>query len=187
MMISVFSRPNVSARRLLLGGLLALSLVAVACSSTLESDTSETTEPGGRPDGAAANFELETFEHGVFNLNDSLGKPVVINFWFPSCPPCAAEMPDLQRAHSEYGEQVQFVGIQQLGLDTADEGHEFLKEIGVTFPNIPDSTGEVWIGYNVVSFPTTLFLDRDHKIQRTWTGLITEDNLEDQIEQLLEA
>lgn len=186
-MISSFFRTPLSTRRFFLGALLALSLVAVACSSTLESDTPETLEPGSRPAGATANFELETFEHGTFNLNDSLGKPVVINFWFPSCPPCAAEMPDLQQAHAEYGDQVQFVGIQQLGLDTADEGQEFLNEIGVTFPNIPDKTGEVWVGYNIVSFPTTLFLDKEHKIQRTWSGLITEDNLEDQIEQLLEA
>ena len=46
----------------------------------------------------------ETFFHGNFDLDMHVGKPVLINFWFPSCPPCRAEMPDLQIAFEKYGE-----------------------------------------------------------------------------------
>jgi thiol-disulfide isomerase/thioredoxin len=173
------------ARRVAIGGLLAISLIAaVACTSTLQQSPEGTSKPNA---SAVKNIQGETFEHGTFDLNDSVGKPVVLNFWFPSCPPCTAEMPDLQAAYAEYGDQVQFVGIQQLGLDSAEDGRKFLRDVGVTYPNIPDTKGEIWTGYGIVSFPTTLFLDRDHNIKRAWNGLLSAEALRDQIESLLEA
>ena len=170
-------------RRAAIAALLSFSLIAVACSSTLSAEPTET----GASGKTARSFEAETFEHGTFSLDAVQGKPVVINFWFPSCPPCAAELPDIQAAYLEYGDAVEFIGVQQLGLDSADDGRDFLHEVGVTYPNLPDRTGEVWVGYGVNSFPTTVFLDSDHRIQRTWTGLISAENLRDQIEALLGA
>jgi len=180
-----FLRKSSLARLAAVGGLVAISLIAVAaCTSTLQPNPDGTSKPNAN---AVKNIQGETFEHGAFDLNASVGKPVVVNFWFPSCPPCAAEMPDLQAAYSEYGDQVQFIGVQQLGLDTADDGRKFLRDVGVTYPNIPDTKGEIWTGYGIISFPTTLFLDRDHNLKRTWNGLLSPEALRDQIESLLEA
>jgi len=39
------------------------------------------------------------------------GKPVVLNFWGGSCPPCRAEMPDFQAALIEFGENAIFLGL----------------------------------------------------------------------------
>ncbi len=150
-----------------------VGIVAVACSTSV---------------AAAPSFSGETFHHGTFDLDEQKGKPVVINFWFPSCPPCVAEMPDLQEAYEKYGPQgVEFVGVQQLGLDTPQDGIEFLEERGVTFPAFPDTGSQVQSSYEILSFPTTIFLNRDHSINRTWTGLISKDHLEEQVEEILNS
>ena len=82
----------------------------------------------------ASPISGETFFHGNFDLDMHTGKPVLINFWFPSCPPCRAEMPDLQIAFEKYGEDVAFIGIQQMGSDSEKMGIEFIRELGLAYP-----------------------------------------------------
>ena len=69
------------------------------------------------PDGAATPGELPIpdFEIDVYQGAETLGgsalllsdlfaqgKPVVLNFWAGLCPPCRAEMPDLQEVYQEH-------------------------------------------------------------------------------------
>lgn len=127
----------------------------------------------------------ETFFHGNFDLDMHTGKPVLINFWFPSCPPCRAEMPDLQIAFEKYGEDVAFIGIQQMGADSEKMGIEFVRELGLTYPMMADFGSKVQANYEVFSFPTTVFLQKDHSISRVWTGVIDEQQLKQELDAIL--
>ena len=166
-----------------LGALACGPGAASAPESTLGLEVTPAISTGDAPD-----FNVETFNHGAFSLSGKTGSPVVINFWFPSCPPCRAEMPDLQEAYEKYGPMgVEFVGVQQLGLDTGEDGRSFLDDLGITYPNFPDMTNKVQLAYRVLAYPTTVFLDREHNIVRSWTGQIGQDDLEEQIERILES
>lgn len=127
----------------------------------------------------------ETFFHGNFDLDMHVGKPVLINFWFPSCPPCRAEMPDLQIAFEKYGEDVAFIGIQQMGSDSEKMGIEFIRELGLTYPVMADFGSKVQANYEILSFPTTVFLRKDHSISRVWTGIIDEQQLNQELDAIL--
>ena len=94
-------------------------------------------------------------------------------------------MPDLQAAYEKYGDDVTFIGVQQLGLDSAANGQAFARELGLTYPNMPDEGSTVQFGYEVFSFPSTIFLDKNHNIARTWTGIIGEEQLGEQLDALL--
>ena len=119
-------------------------------------------------------------------LSQFLGQPVVINFWFPSCPPCRAEMPDLQKSFSEHrADGVQFIGVQLLGLDTTEDGQEFIDELGVTYAVGPDENGQILRDYEVTVFPTTVFLDRDHRIVTKWGGILTAGKLDELVQEML--
>ena len=171
-----------------------VAIAAAACGTdTASNETTVATETVAQvaagslteSTGNAPAVTGETFEQGSFSLDQHAGKPVLINFWFPSCPPCRAEMPDLQASYEQYGEQVAFIGLQQLGLDSAANGQAFVRELGLTYPNMPDIASTIQVNYGVFSYPTTVFLDKNHNIARTWTGIIGEEQINEQLAALL--
>ena len=171
---------------LALVGLVAIAAVACGSDSSGEKTVAEVAAGAANGEvGTAPALTGDTFEHGAFSLDLHKGKPVLVNFWFPSCPPCRAEMPDLQASYEQYGEEVAFIGVQQLGLDSAANGQAFVRELGLTYPSMPDVESKVQFGYEIFSFPTTVFLDKNHNIARTWTGIIGEEQLAEQLDALL--
>lgn len=134
--------------------------------------------------GNATGFSGETFHHGMFDTRELEGKPMVINFWFPSCPPCRAEMPNLAAAYTDIaasGERVEFVGVQGMALDTAQKGIEFLDRMGVAYPAIPDISGDIHWAYEISSAPTTYFLNADHDIVYIHQGYLRWNELEEKL------
>ena len=160
----------------------ALTLATIAC---------------GTPSGEEApDFELTLYgnaEHQAgeaIQLSQFAGEPVVLNFWFPSCPPCVAEMPDFEKAYQKYkSEGVRMIGIQLLGLDTAEDGQKFVQKLGVNYmlgaDLQEDGSGEILKNYQIQGFPTTIFIDKDHNIVRTWSGALNLEKLEELIAEIL--
>ena len=138
--------------------------------------------------GDTKGFHGTTFAHGTFDTRELENKPIVINFWFPSCPPCRAELEHFEEVYQEFGEpsgsDVQFVGVQQLGLDSIEDGAALFDELGVTFPGLPDNDSAIQIAYSVFSYPTTVFLDRNHNEYRVWQGAIDKENLAEIVQEL---
>ena len=136
--------------------------------------------------GDATGFSGETFKHGTFDTSELVGRPIVINFWYPSCPPCRAEIPNFEHAYQKYGTpgggDVAFVGIQALGLDTVTEGEQFLEDIGATYPGLPDINGDIHASFQIIAAPTTFFLDREHNIVGVHQGYMRHDDLTEMME-----
>ena len=170
-----------------------VTLVAlVACGGSGASK--ETASNGSeQPAETVPDFELALFGNAnhadgeQVSLSDFRGRPVVLNFWFPSCPPCRAEMPDFEAAflrHKDSG--LQFIGVQQVGLDSAQDGQEFIDELGISYAIGPDTDSAIFLTYEITSFPTTYFLDREHNVVRKWQGPLNEEKLEEFIAVLLQ-
>ena len=138
--------------------------------------------------GDVSGFAGDSFNAGPFDTQLLQGQPVVINFWFPSCPPCRAELPEFESAYQEYGPpgggDIAFVGVQQLGLDSIQDGIDLFNELGVTFPGLPDNGSHIQLEYEIFSFPTTVFLDRNHNEFRKWQGALTHDTLVEILDEL---
>ena len=168
-------------RTVWLGFFALATFMFVACTSG-----SAATDPV--PDFELALFENENHTRGeVLRLSDLRGSPVVLNFWYPSCPPCRAEMPDLEKAFQKYKDKgVEFIGVEELILDTVEDGQEFVSEIGVSYALGPDEDGDLIAAYNITGFPTTFFLDENHNIVRKWTGILNAEKIEELIEELLD-
>ena len=166
-------------------------------SNTGETTTSSTPAPTPTPESeAAADFELVLFENDEHSAGDTIslsqfaGQPVVLNFWFPSCPPCVAEMPDFEQAYQKFKpDGVQFIGVQLLGFDTVEDGQKFVKKLGVNYLLGPDSqgesTGDIVRNYRIAGFPTTVFIDRDHNVVRRWSGALNLEKLEELIQEIM--
>ena len=162
------------------------SLLAVAVLFLTAACNSETVPSDPAPDFELTLFGTETRQAGeTLRLSDLKGNPVVLNFWFPSCPPCVAEMPEFERVfqnHRSYN--VEFVGVQLLGIDTAEDGQNFVNEVGVTYALGPDED-DIIMKYKVSGFPMTVFIDKDQNIVRKWQGVLNEEKMEEILSDIL--
>lgn len=89
------------------------------------------------------------------------GRPVWINFWGSWCPPCQAELPEIEEAYRTLTPQ----GVVLLAVSMKEPfevAERFARSLGATFPvyNIPDPTllDDAW---DVRNFPTHVYLDQD--------------------------
>ena len=153
------------------------ALLAVACGSP--------SDPGEQ----LPNIGGETYNNGRFDLTEVTGRPLVVNFWYPSCPPCAAELPDLQEAYERHGDEVDFVGVFLPFVDREANARAFLEETGVRYPSLTDESQQSVLDFGITSFPTTLFINeaRTEVVQRYVGGPILPDELDSLITALLEG
>ena len=109
------------------------------------------------------DFILQDLAGQTVRLSDFHGKTVVLNFWATWCPPCRAEMPDLQAAYDERLPAGDFVvlAVDKLVEDSAGAVTDFVDEFGLTFPVVLDGGDDVSRRFNVRGLPATFFIDRD--------------------------
>ena len=128
----------------------------------------------------AIDFQVTLFNGGSFRLSDQVGKTaVVVNFWYPTCPPCRAEMPAFQQSWQELqAEDVRFLGLfVPQGLDTEQDARDFVDELGLTYDFATDTRAQVAQSYEVRYFPTTVFVDRKGRIFRTVIAALDEEKI----------
>ena len=133
------------------------------------------------------NFTLGLFDGTEMILSDLRGRPLVINFWFPSCPSCHENSRVMEQSWRRYQDNgVVFVGIDIPSIeDTKDDARDYLKEFGVTYPNGFDTDGEIMIDYGVTGVPATFLVSKDWIIQYRYVGAIPERQLSDWIDELI--
>ncbi len=128
----------------------------------------------------ATDFQVTLFNGGSFRLSDQVGKTaVVLNFWYPTCPPCRAEMPAFQRSwQALQGEEIRFLGLfVPQGLDTEQDARDFVDELGLTYDFATDTRAQVAQSYEVLYFPTTVFVDRNGRIFRSEIAALDEQKI----------
>jgi cytochrome c biogenesis protein CcmG/thiol:disulfide interchange protein DsbE len=113
-----------------------------------------------------------TLDGQAFDLAAYRGRPVIVNFWGPSCVPCRDEFPLLAAKLEEYGaEGLVVVGV--LMYDGPDEARRFVADLGATWPTVIDADGAIRTAYRTVARPQTYFIDRDGVVRRIQVGQIT--------------
>ena len=122
-------------------------------------------------------------------MSDYKGKTIFLNFWATWCPPCRAEMPDIQKLYEEFQQKKEDIVI--LGIAAPNLGNEkseeeikgFLEENGYTYPVVMDTEAEIFQAYGITSFPTTFMIDKDGNVFGYIPGQLSEDTMRDIIEQ----
>jgi len=132
----------------------------------------------------APDFSLSGLDGKTHRLSDFRGKLVILNFWGTFCPPCKAEMPDLEAAYRKWqGDDVVILGVN------LNESHvtvsSFVDQLGITFPILLDSQDEIRKKYGVMNFPTTFFIGRDGVIAVKQEGQMEPGFIEQNIKNLL--
>ncbi len=190
---------------------LLVGILAAACSSGSDTTSASaalsappassdsTTAAAPAPDGPLAkDFTLPLYNGAEFldganevTLSGLKGRPIIVNFWAPLCPPCRAEMPDFQ----ELWEELQTIGSDAIvlgvdvgpvtGLGDREQAIEFLDTIDLTYPTGLATSADIVRDYKVLGMPTTVWIHRNGTVMRTWTGAITGDKLREVTQELI--
>ena len=127
----------------------------------------------------AADFTLEMLDGKMASLSDYRGQKVVLNFWATWCPPCKAEVPHLQNFYEENeNSDVQLLAVNLTASDSMSDVENFVDGYGITFPVLLDIDGEVGQQYEVITIPTTYFLDEEGNIVEKYIGALDEETME---------
>jgi peroxiredoxin len=119
--------------------------------------------------------DLQTLAGDNFATAELVGKPMVVNFWYSTCEPCKKELPAFAAAHTKFGDQVRFVGVDSFA--PSDHEESFARDKGVQYELLYDSKGELSSSVGIAAWPQTLFIDAQGVIVEQ-TGVLTEDKLE---------
>lgn len=124
---------------------------------------------------ASYDFQLTDLEGNEVDFSSFRGKTVFLNFWATWCPPCIAEMPDIQDLHDKTKDDVAFVMIS---LDEDPEkARKFIKRKEYNFP-VYFLNSALPSVYNPRSIPTTYVISPDGKIAVERHGMAKYDTEE---------
>ena len=127
---------------------------------------------------------------GNLTVGSLQGKPLVLNFWAGLCPPCRAEMPDLQEFYDENKDRVNLLGIdvgQFTGLVNQDSVKALFEELNVTYLVGFTSSAADIPNNKVREMPMTVFTDPKGEVVRHWGGVLNNETLTRITNEMLKA
>jgi len=144
-------------------------LAALALGATLYfnyagagSGSKHTIGPASLVGNPAQSFPAQSLSGTLASLQTYHGKLVILNLWASWCPPCRAEMPDLQRLYNTYkNRSLVVVGVNQ--GESIQQAQAFATALGIHFP--------------ALGMPTTFIIRPDGIVARGFDGALTYDQM----------
>ncbi len=196
--MGILLKHNLLRYHLVIPGLLAVALLGFllaiqGCAPSVQ-DTEGSSQEGSSTTGPkgselapapeigrlAPDFTLVDLEGNQVSLSDFRGKTVFVNFWATWCPPCRAEMPEIEAVYQEYKDK----GVVVIGVDILepeDVVRQFVEQGGYSWTFVLDATGGVSDDYRITAIPTSFFIDREGIIQAVNIGAMTKRAMENEL------
>lgn len=121
-------------------------------------------------------------------VSDFAGQVVVLNIWGAWCAPCRVEGPQLQKVY----DAKKAAGLTVLGIDVKDPDRsvpqDFVHDTGLTYPSLYDPPGRSLLalkGYPRSVVPSTIVLDRRHRVAAVFLRDLLADDLLPVVDRLL--
>jgi cytochrome c biogenesis protein CcmG/thiol:disulfide interchange protein DsbE len=120
---------------------------------------------------------------GRVDLDELLGRPVVVNFWASWCIPCRDEAPILNASSRAHAGEVVFLGVDV--QDLTSDALAFSREFETPYVSVRDRGNRTYEDYGLTGVPETYYLDRGGRIIAHTPGAISRASLEQGIAQAI--
>ena len=149
-------------------GILATGLMTpkIEAKHTNETETDLTTVSASTP--ADFNLNLMDEDGKTISLAEFKGKVIFMNMWATWCPPCIAEMPNINKLHKEVGDEIAFVMISL--DDDFETAKAFNKRKGYDLPIYTLQSNRPAM-YQSSTVPTTYVIDANGQLVLTHKGM----------------
>jgi cytochrome c biogenesis protein CcmG/thiol:disulfide interchange protein DsbE len=118
-----------------------------------------------------------TLDGAPFDLAALRGRPVVVNFWGPTCVPCRSEFPLFKAKLAQHAaDGLVVVGI--LMADPPDLARTFIADEGATWATVADPDGAIKGAYRVAARPQSYFIDRAGILRSIQIGEVRDEDFE---------
>lgn len=159
----------------------ALAVTLVALVVVLAGSEPATTRGADSPllGKQVPNVRAKTIDGVVFDLNDELGRWVVVNFFATWCVPCRIEHPELiswQQRHEALGDATVVAVIYD---DSVSAVRRFRDEEGGDWPMLIDDDGRIAVDFGVAGVPESYLISPEGVIVSKIVGGILDGELEE--------
>lgn len=140
------------------------------------------------PKGSATDFSWYNDEGKEVSLSELKGKTVLINFWATWCPPCRAELPDIEAISKQYSSKgLVVVGVSEdAGKNLLHDVSDFVSQHGLTYQIVIDNNKIAEAYGNINAIPTSFIVNKGGKVVKTWVGLRDKAFFESAVKKYLE-
>jgi len=139
---------------------------------------------GARVGARAPDFVVESLDGKQIRLSDLQGKAVWLSFWATWCPPCRAEMPDIEAIYEQKKDSGLVVLAVSIGEDQSTV-QRFVEANGYTFSVGVDPQQVLGVKYRVIGTPTHYFIDKSGVIRDVRSGELSRAQMLQRIAKIL--
>jgi thiol-disulfide isomerase/thioredoxin len=118
------------------------------------------------------NWVLAWGKNDPYYFSNLRDKVVFLNFWATWCPPCVAEMPEIQSLYRKYGDRVAFVLVtseKQEVVEAFMEKNRYMMPVLYMATEPPEPL-------SFRAYPTTFIISRDGAVVSKKTGAVNWDS-----------
>jgi len=147
----------------------ALVCVLILAGATAESVAAQ--ETGYQAGDRAPVVVVNDLDGKPVDLGQYLGQvPVYLEFWATWCSRCEALMPTVRRAAAQFGDEVEFIGVNIAVNQTPRRVRRYLEERHPPFRTLFDNLGTSVRAFHAPTTSYVVIVDREGIIRYTGVG-----------------
>lgn len=110
------------------------------------------------------NFSLTDIDGNSYRLSSLLEEKqlIVLDFWYTTCEPCKMEFPYFESAVQKYGDKFTLLAVNPINdikaMASLRQQLNAKPHTAISFPMLKD-TCNLYLGFGVNAYPTTVFID----------------------------